>query len=158
MTSLPRAGKETLPFWHGRCLPVLDATGKARQNVTHDPVSKSQAGAGAWLCRNRCMVMKVFISHSTTDYAFVENLTTELTRQGIESWCCEVDVLPGDDFVAEIEKGLQEADLTLLIWSPEATRSAWTGLEWRAVLAREVEEAHTRPSSRSSRETVSAST
>lgn len=63
---------------------------------------------------------------------------------GIEPWLCEVDVLFGDDFVQKIEHGLKEADVTLLVWSPEAANSAWTGKEWRAVLVREVEESRTR--------------
>ncbi len=87
--------------------------------------------------------MKVFLSHSTQDKTFVEALAEALRTANIEPWLCEIDILPGDDFVAEIEKGLQEADLTLLIWSPEAARSAWTGQEWRSVLAREIEESRT---------------
>ncbi len=88
--------------------------------------------------------MKVFLSHSTKDKAFVEALAQTLRTEAIEPWLCEVDILLGDDFVAEIEKGLKQADLALLIWSPEAAHSAWTGKEWRSVLAREIEESRTR--------------
>jgi tetratricopeptide (TPR) repeat protein len=88
--------------------------------------------------------MKVFLSHSTKDKEFVKKLASELQKIEIDPWLCEVDVLPGEDFVAEIEKGLKESDLTVLVWSPEAAKSAWTGEEWRSVLARQVEESRIR--------------
>ena len=87
---------------------------------------------------------KVFLSHSTKDKEFVQDLAQQLKAVGIEPWLCEVDVLLGDDFVEQIERGLREANVTVLIWSPDAAASAWTGKEWRSVLAREVEESRTR--------------
>ncbi len=89
-------------------------------------------------------VFKVFLSHSTKDKEFTQNLAQQIETVGIEPWLCEVDVLVGDDFVEEIERGLREADVTLLIWSPNAAASPWTGKEWRSVLAREVDESRTR--------------
>lgn len=74
----------------------------------------------------------------------MQALARRLESESIEPWLCEVDVLVGDDFVEQIEKGLREAHLTVVIWSPDAAKSAWTGKEWRAVLAREVEESRTR--------------
>ncbi|WP_447969773.1 TIR domain-containing protein [Nitrospira sp. M1] len=88
--------------------------------------------------------MKVFLSHCTKDKEFVQQLAKKMQAASIKPWLCEIDELFGDDFVEEIERGLREADLTLLIWSPDAARSAWTGKEWRSVLARETEESRTR--------------
>ena len=88
--------------------------------------------------------MKVFLSHSTKDKQFVETLAAELEAEKIGLWLCEVDIELGDNFVAEIEKGLREADLTVLFWSPEAARSDWTRLEWTSVTAREISESRTR--------------
>ena len=84
--------------------------------------------------------MKVFLSHSTQDKAFVEALAQALQAADIEPWLCEIDILLDNDFIAEIEKELREADLTLLIWSPDTARSAWTGKGWNSVLSQEVEE------------------
>jgi len=67
--------------------------------------------------------MKVFLSHSTKDKEFVQTLAQQLQSVRIEPWLCEVDVLFGDDFVEKIERGLQEADVTLLVWFPEAGNS-----------------------------------
>ena len=55
----------------------------------------------------------------------------------VEPWLCEVDIEFGHNFVAKIEEGLRDADLTVLFWSPEAARSNWTQLEWTSVTARE---------------------
>jgi hypothetical protein len=63
----------------------------------------------------------------------VETLAGELEAEKIEPWLCEVDIELGDNFVAKIEEGLSDADLTVLFWSPEAARSDWTRLEWTAV-------------------------
>jgi hypothetical protein len=88
--------------------------------------------------------MKVFLSHSTKDKQFVQTLAGELKAEKIEPWLCEVDIEWGQNFVAEIEEGLREADLTVLFWSPEAARSDWTRLEWTSVTAREISESRTR--------------
>ena len=88
--------------------------------------------------------MKVFLSHSTKDKQFVQTLAAELKAEKIEPWICEVDVEFGGNFVAEIEEGLRDADLTVLFWSPEAARSDWTRLEWTSVTAREISESRTR--------------
>jgi hypothetical protein len=88
--------------------------------------------------------MKVFLSHSTKDKQFVQTFAVELTAEKIEPWICEVDVEFGGNFVAKIEEGLRDADLTVLFWSPEAARSDWTRLEWTSVTAREISESRTR--------------
>jgi TIR domain/NB-ARC domain len=88
--------------------------------------------------------MKVFLSHSTKDKQFVQTLAAELEAENIQSWICEVDVEFGGNFVAEINEGLRDADLTVLFWSPEAARSGWTQLEWTSVTAREISESRTR--------------
>ena len=88
--------------------------------------------------------MKVFLSHSTKDKQFVQTLAAELKAEKIESWLCEIDIEFGDNFVAKIEEGLRDADLTVLFWSPEAARSDWTRLEWTSVTDREISESRTR--------------
>jgi hypothetical protein len=88
--------------------------------------------------------MKVFLSHSTKDKQFVQALAAELETEKIEPWLCEVDIEFGENFVAKIEEGLRDADLTVLFWSPEAARSDWTRREWTSVTAREISESRTR--------------
>src|ERR1035437_4334063 len=87
--------------------------------------------------------MRLFLSHSTKDKAFVLELAAELKAKGLEPSLCEVDIEYGDDFVAKIEEGLK-GDLVVLVLSPEAVRSAWTRKEWASALAREVQESRVR--------------
>ena len=63
--------------------------------------------------------MKVFLSHSTKDKQFVQTLAAELEAEKIEPWLCEIDIEFGQNFVAKIEEGLRDADLTVLFWSPD---------------------------------------
>jgi TIR domain len=88
--------------------------------------------------------MKVFLSHSTKDKQSVQTLAAELKAEKIEPWLCEVDIEFGEIFVAKIEEGLRDADLTVVFWSPEAAPSDWTRLEWTSVIAREISESRTR--------------
>jgi len=74
----------------------------------------------------------------------VEKLASALKAESIDAWRCEVDVIPGDNFVARIDEGLRDSDLALLVFSPEAAKSAWTRVEWTSILAREVSESRTR--------------
>ena len=87
--------------------------------------------------------MKIFLSHSTKDAAFVLELAAELKANGTEPWLCEIDIDYGDNFVAKIEEGLK-CDLVLLVLSPDAVRSAWTREEWTSALARQVAESRIR--------------
>ncbi len=56
--------------------------------------------------------MRVFLSHSTKDRDFVEKLEGTLRGESVDPWLCEVDIEYGHNFVAKIEEGLREADLT----------------------------------------------
>jgi tetratricopeptide (TPR) repeat protein len=84
--------------------------------------------------------MRVFLSHSTKDADFVEKLAIALGDAGFTPWRCEVDIDKGENFVAKINEGLAQSDLALLVWSPDAAKSAWTEQEWTTLLAQQVEE------------------
>ena len=84
--------------------------------------------------------MKVFLSHSTKDKEFVQRLAAALEAADFEPWLCEVDIGRGENFVAKINEGLGQSDLALLVWSPDAAKSAWTEQEWTSLLAQQVEE------------------
>jgi tetratricopeptide (TPR) repeat protein len=84
--------------------------------------------------------MKVFLSHSTKDADFVEELALALEASGFTSWRCEVDIDKGANFVSKINQGLAQSDVALLVWSPDAATSAWTEQEWTSILAQQVAE------------------
>lgn len=69
--------------------------------------------------------LNVFVSHSTKDRLFVEQLAAALEADGFTPWRCEVDIEKGENFVAKINDGLTRSDVALLVWSPDAANSAW---------------------------------
>ena len=74
--------------------------------------------------------MKVFLSHSVKDAKFVTNLAARIKSDGFDPWLCEISIEAGSNWVSEIETGLATADLVLLIWSPDASSSFATRVEW----------------------------
>ena len=82
--------------------------------------------------------MKVFLSHSTKDKEFVQQLAKAMEAAGFDAWRCEDSIQAQADWIEEIEKGLKAADIVLLVWSPDAAASYPTMLEYRAALAREI--------------------
>src|SRR5258708_2373543 len=84
--------------------------------------------------------MNVFISHSSHDKDFALKLSAALEAEKFDPWLCETKIEPAANWVMEIEKGLQTADLVLLLWSPEAAQSAATQDEWTSAWDRQITE------------------
>jgi hypothetical protein len=85
--------------------------------------------------------MKVFISHNSIDKPFVERLGTDLlTCEGIDAWVDKWEILPGDSIQAKIEEGLTNADVLLLVLSPESVNSNWVTREREIWLNRQIDE------------------
>ena len=82
--------------------------------------------------------MKVFLSHSTRDAAFVTQLAERMRRECFDPWLCEQSIEPATNWVEQIDEGLKAANLVLLVWSPEAAASYATKLEWTSALAHEI--------------------
>lgn len=80
----------------------------------------------------------VFISHNKADKLEGRLLATSLVQQGVGVWFDEWDILPGDSIVGGIEEGLSEADVFVLVWSSNASKSEWVGTELQAYLVRRV--------------------
>jgi tetratricopeptide (TPR) repeat protein len=77
-------------------------------------------------------MVSVFLSHSSKDKQFVRELA-EFLRQDdrIRVWLDETKIQPGDNIVGEIEDGL-DADVVLLILSPDSVSSRFVREEWTA--------------------------
>ena len=84
--------------------------------------------------------MKVFLSHSTRDKDFVTKLAEAMQREGFIPWLCETSIDPASNWIEEINNGLQDAEIVLLIWSPDAANSLATRDEWSSAWAREITE------------------
>lgn len=85
--------------------------------------------------------MKVFISHSSVDTKFVLHLATDLrTREGIDAWLDRWEINPGDRIPERLEEGLSEAEVLILVLSPDSVNSQWVEYERQTWLAMQIEE------------------
>ncbi len=73
--------------------------------------------------------MRVFVSHSSQDKAAVEALATALHARGIDAWLDKWMIGPGDNIVARINEGLEEASAGLIVFSAHSRASRWVEAE-----------------------------
>jgi hypothetical protein len=76
----------------------------------------------------------LFISYSRHCIGFVDDLVHKLQRQNFHVWLDYLSLIPGRPWAEQIDSGLQEADLLLLVVSPESIASRSVELEWRYFL------------------------
>jgi len=75
-------------------------------------------------------MVSVFLSHSSQDKPFVRDLAGALEAGGeITVWLDEREIGYGENIVLKIGQGL-EADVVLLILSPDSVESKWVKEEW----------------------------
>jgi tetratricopeptide (TPR) repeat protein len=75
-------------------------------------------------------MVHVFLSHSSKDKPFVRELADALETGGdIKVWLDEREINYGDNAVLKMEEGL-DADVVLLILSPDSVESKWVKEEW----------------------------
>jgi CRP-like cAMP-binding protein len=75
------------------------------------------------LTRNDVIRHKVFLSYSSEDREFAVQLANDLSDQGYHVWVDHVEIPPGSDWDAEVEKGLRACTLMLLIVTPNSLDS-----------------------------------
>lgn len=66
---------------------------------------------------------QLFISYSRKDTEFAQKLTESLTAQKMDLWVDWEDIPPTVDWMKEIEKGIEAADIFVFIVSPDSIRS-----------------------------------
>jgi hypothetical protein len=71
----------------------------------------------------------VFISHSTQDREFVEQVVALLADHGIGTWYAPSDIQSTEQWERSILRGLMECDCFLLVMSPRSARSPWVKRE-----------------------------
>ncbi|MFN6338092.1 MAG: TIR domain-containing protein [Cyanobacteriota bacterium] len=77
--------------------------------------------------------MRVFLSHSSRDKPAVEALARFLRQRGIDAWFDQWEIAPGDDILAKINAGLEQADAGLIVFSAQSLRSPWVNAEVSAL-------------------------
>lgn len=76
----------------------------------------------------------IFISYSRHCIGFVDDLAHKLEKQGFNIWLDYLSLIPGRPWLEQIHSGLDEAELLLLVVSPESISSRSVEVEWRHFL------------------------
>lgn len=69
--------------------------------------------------------MKVFISYAQQDAALAGRVAEALQGDGLEVWNAERNLLPGDNWAAEVGRALEESEAMVVLLTPEAIGSRW---------------------------------
>jgi hypothetical protein len=77
---------------------------------------------------------ELFISYSRHCIGFVDDLAHKLQKQGHQVWLDYLSLIPGRPWQEQIHRGLEEAEVLLLVVSPESISSRSVELEWRYFL------------------------
>ncbi len=77
---------------------------------------------------------KIFISHSSKDNLFANELKKQLEDNGFETWFDKYDLIGGTSFPIEIISKISECDFFCIILSPQAMKSPWVRFELGHVL------------------------
>ena len=67
---------------------------------------------------------ELFVSYSRKDTDFARHLTETLKAEGLESWVDWQDIPPSVDWMNEIKRGIEEANIFLFLVSPDSITSS----------------------------------
>ncbi|PQJ17006.1 toll/interleukin-1 receptor domain-containing protein [Nonlabens tegetincola] len=84
--------------------------------------------------------MSVFISYSTKDSKFVNELSAELIKNRINIWLDKWEMQPGDSLIDKIQDGLTDSSFLLVVLSENSVQSEWCKKELNSGLMREIKE------------------
>lgn len=69
--------------------------------------------------------MRVFISHAASDHALAREFARKLSREGLDVWDQDEEVLPGDNWASKMGEALAKSDVILVLLSPDSVESTW---------------------------------
>ncbi|MBW8015061.1 MAG: toll/interleukin-1 receptor domain-containing protein [Planctomycetes bacterium] len=81
---------------------------------------------------------KFFISHSSADHKFAEQLSKSLVARGYGVWYDEWQLCVGDSIIEKLQTGIQNSTYLLVVLSPDSVESRWVREELNSVLIDQV--------------------
>ncbi len=78
----------------------------------------------------QCNDVHVFISYSRTNKQFARRLARDIGRFGADVWIDTDDIEPGEAWTDEIQRGLEQSTVMVLVLSPDAMASKYVTAEW----------------------------
>jgi len=82
-------------------------------------------------------VGKVFLSHSSKDKPFVEELYRRLTRDGVDCFYDAESIGWGENWVRALERAIDECEYIIFVMSPDFCNSKWAEVERTSSIADE---------------------
>lgn len=76
----------------------------------------------------------VFISHSSKDDDFVDQLAADLRQSGVQTWVDHKDIVAGEDWDDSVQAALDRCDAMVLVLTPESVASRNVKVEWARYL------------------------
>jgi hypothetical protein len=73
--------------------------------------------------------MRVFVSHSVKDYAFVKQLVMALEKRGVECLVYNEKIQSDNNWIINIGTPLESSDFIVVVFSPDAVASRAVNLE-----------------------------
>lgn len=67
--------------------------------------------------------MKVFLSHSHADAPLAAKVTAALRTRGLDVWDPDAQLLPGDNWAAEVARALEQSQAMVVLLTPQAVQS-----------------------------------
>jgi hypothetical protein len=83
---------------------------------------------------------RVFISHSSEDKAFVEQLAWDIRQFGFDVWYDKWEIAVGDSIVDKVFEGLEASDTLIIVLSPISVASRWVKEELNTAVMRRISE------------------
>jgi len=78
--------------------------------------------------------MKVFISYNSENEDFAELVKMKLKEKGIQVWIAAHGIRAGKEWRQEIDKGLREYDVVVVLLNKISTKSPYVTYEWAFAL------------------------
>lgn len=78
--------------------------------------------------------MNVFLSYSHTDAPLAAQVSRGLKAAGLNVWSPDGDLLPGDNWAAEVARALEESEAMVVLLTPDAMHSPWVKREMEYAL------------------------
>lgn len=80
------------------------------------------------------MKPSLFISYSLREAPFTDSLADKLTDQGYDLWLDYKSLVPARPWKEQIDQGLVESEVVVLVVSKEAIKSPYVKLEWERAI------------------------
>lgn len=82
---------------------------------------------------------KAFLSYSSIDKPLVEQLASDLRKNGVDAWFDKWEIKPGDSIRRKIDQGIDEADVFFVVLTPNSLKSEWVQTELDAGLVKKIQ-------------------